>query len=491
MANDESIAASVVLPAAWAEGDFVRGIGQITRRLGGAVEPWSYEQAYADARRTLIFPPEAVRQFDLSHEEHRIQSIRKRVWMALPDSRALVDFDVALQLTPGGPFQNRRQSSAVALAGLTGTIGAGASLPVRLRSDELHVTRSLVTVGKPLAAHFAKETSAIRDGASMVGSGKITAVVEAPGVRVETDEDIRSEQLEGGRIHLASTNVAIQGGGSLRCHVLWSAGRSKGDRKRIRELRIHILRLHSIFELMRFLCSHAVVNSLSETRGTQAFDHLQRTLLSCVRIVRTQASPGDTAAGRVLDTAFFSENFVDRNLELMLARMLDAMRPRVRLEVEEFLESERQRAADNLAASELRERLGTGGIIVVQENYNDKSSKYSLGGSGNVFGAVGDNASVHGNVTGGAGNTLTIGGQAFVASELVAELQTLREALSSTPEAIDAMAPVQEAQDEAAKGNAVGVVAALKRAGKWALDVAERIAVPVATAAIKAAMGLP
>jgi hypothetical protein len=40
------------------------------------------------------------------------------------------------------------------------------------------------------------------------------------------------------------------------------------------------------------------------------------------------------------------------------------------------------------------------------------------------------------------------------------------------------------------KGTSVGAVAALK-AGKWALDVAERIGVPIATAAIKAAIGVP
>jgi hypothetical protein len=490
LAADHELASSVVLPAAWAQGDFVRGVGEVTRRLGGAVEPWAFESAYADARRMLSVSSEAVRRFNLGAGGHRIQSIRKRAWMALPASRALIDFDIALQLTSSGATGvHGRQEDATSLAGLADVIALGASLPVHLRSDPPAVTRSLLTLGKPLAAHFAQRTSAVSDGARLVSAGRITAVVEAPGINIHTDGAIRSEQLEGGRIRLASTNVAVPGGGSLRCHVLWSTTRSKGDRKRIRELRIHILRLHSIFELMRFLCSHIVIESMADVVGSIGFDQLQQTLLSCVRVVRTRQSPGDTGAGRVLDTAFFSKSFVDRDLELMLARALGAMRPKVRNEVEEFLASERRRAAYDLIASRQRERLEAETIIMVQGDYN-QGNKYVV--SGTVVGPVGDNATVQGNVIGDPGQTITIGCRTFASSDLASELQQLRVELSKSqpPDGVDVEVPLRDAEHEAARGNASGVVAALKKLGAWVIGVGERIGVPLATAAIQASIGL-
>jgi hypothetical protein len=76
--------------------------------------------------------------------------------------------------------------------------------------------------------------------------------------------------------------------------------------------------------------------------------------------------------------------------------------------------------------------------------------------------------------------------------DLRAELQTLRTALrkqSTTAEEDMTVAAVAEAEFAAAGGDESGVVAALRRAGRWALDAAKEIGLEVAKAAAQQAIG--
>ncbi len=76
---------------------------------------------------------------------------------------------------------------------------------------------------------------------------------------------------------------------------------------------------------------------------------------------------------------------------------------------------------------------------------------------------------------------------------LVAELGQLREAMraeAQSPEHDVALGAVASAQSAAENGDGPGALSHLKSAGKWALDVATKIGVNVATAAIKSATGI-
>ena len=59
---------------------------------------------------------------------------------------------------------------------------------------------------------------------------------------------------------------------------------------------------------------------------------------------------------------------------------------------------------------------------------------------------------------------------------------------ATDPDHYTALAEVKRAQLEAKTGNRSGVVAALKKAGKWVYDVAEKIGVDVVASLIKDAM---
>jgi hypothetical protein len=76
---------------------------------------------------------------------------------------------------------------------------------------------------------------------------------------------------------------------------------------------------------------------------------------------------------------------------------------------------------------------------------------------------------------------------------LSSELEELRKPLrakAETPEEDQAVAAVCEAQLEAKKGNAPGVLEKLSRDGKWALGIAEQIGVKLAVEALSKSLGI-
>jgi len=76
---------------------------------------------------------------------------------------------------------------------------------------------------------------------------------------------------------------------------------------------------------------------------------------------------------------------------------------------------------------------------------------------------------------------------------LAKELNTLRDELqksSKTAQDYSELDAIASAEIEAQKGDGRKALSALAKAGKWALSVAEKIGVGVATAAIKTACGL-
>lgn len=75
---------------------------------------------------------------------------------------------------------------------------------------------------------------------------------------------------------------------------------------------------------------------------------------------------------------------------------------------------------------------------------------------------------------------------------LVSELERLRSELKNQaiePEHDIAVGAVAAAEAEAKKGNGSKALEYLGQAGKWALDVAEQIGVPIAIEALKSSIG--
>ncbi|MBB3133627.1 hypothetical protein FHS26_001340 [Rhizobium pisi] len=105
-------------------------------------------------------------------------------------------------------------------------------------------------------------------------------------------------------------------------------------------------------------------------------------------------------------------------------------------------------------------------------------------------GAVGPNASAtHTTFNENYGTML----QGIEMAPLAEDLATLKQNMAgqaTTTEQFNAIAAVSAAEDAARSGDETTVVEKLKAAGTWALDVATKIGVAVATEAIKKASGL-
>lgn len=128
-------------------------------------------------------------------------------------------------------------------------------------------------------------------------------------------------------------------------------------------------------------------------------------------------------------------------------------------------------------------------VVVKVQGANKKSKVINIGSKGQI-GVVGENARI---------GTLTQK-QSLAAvrgvdlGALAPELATLRKALKDRSRNIEhdeAIGHVATAEKAAKKGDRAGVVAALKAAGKWVLNVAKDIGVPVAVEVLKRVSGIP
>lgn len=162
----------------------------------------------------------------------------------------------------------------------------------------------------------------------------------------------------------------------------------------------------------------------------------------------------------------------------------------VRLFEEDFIDLDQDSAAEEYAnqlaniSSSAGEYSDETRMMIIREL--TMGDKYTIGQAG----AVGPGSS-------SSGNTFNQIWQQYSGQidlpELARELEKLRTAMRSGAESAEhdvSIGAVATAQAAAENGDGPGALAHLETAGKWALDVATKIGVGVATAAIKSSMGM-
>lgn len=472
-ANQDRLSRSVVLPGSWATGTFVRGLGPVTARHTSPVEPWAYEGAYADLSRAVAFSGDSVAAFDREFPAHHIQRARKRAWMALHDSTALLDVDIALQLAASAEGRKHTYSRGLfSVQLLTQAVAMAASLEVRVETDEHSKMFRLLEVGKPLARRYDVQTSSTRTASSSTRAGRALAVLEAPGLAPDDLSEASVTGVDRAGVQLTSFTANVRGGGQLRTHLLWAPTPSAIQRRRIREIRIHLLRLHSTREFLRCLATSSNwADPLAGKRSKDGFQALQRTLLSCVRLAEGESRAGHHQPASVLEAAFPGERLFDDDLMVLLNRTLDAMRPKVRTEIDAYRQREQERL--DVVAAGGREK----GTTVNTFNIKAKT-----------IGLVGDQAQIERLEVKPRGDVITINGAEISRSRLQDEIDELRLAAAGRePEAEHRLAA---ASASLVKGSDSGVARHLRHAGRWAFNTATELGLNVASSAISHSMGL-
>jgi hypothetical protein len=275
--------------------------------------------------------------------------------------------------------------------------------------------------------------------------------------------------------------------------VIFSRDGSSTARRRVRELRVHVLRLHSIDQFLTGLTKEVWAGTRARssfaTTPSSAYDRLQRAIVSVLGTLRSARIAGIGPAPNLLSAAFLAHELIEDNgLQLLEQRLLAAARPDVLRKLRDLASTE----ADRRRLDEVL-NVGRDPVGVLTINGGVHVSSYNIQGSN--IGAVGDNASASDFVQGPTVNVIKVGGQDLDQLKLVAELGGLRAAISrgetgQEDSAGNAQAVLAEAETAARQGDGEKVKASLAKLGRWVLQLAQATGAGVATAAIAHALGV-
>lgn len=453
-------------PSVAPDKDFVRSFGTIRKRKLGGLPGWIGENALCEAGRALRFTE--IKNFEDSESTRnvRIALAFRRFYF---DGLAVGKFEVGLTTDARYTADlDRRETSGFLkhCLDLPVVIPALSNKAVSNELASAPVSTVLAQAGKPLGRFYAACTIEhpppieLKDWWVLPGAPLLFLIH-------------RSSE----RIHIPFFGRSVPHSDNLECDLsycevpyaginlrMWVMSLNRYTNYRdVRELRICLLRLHAEHEVMRLVLQNLIRNKIEVLPRSNQSNTLQFYLNSATRRVSKLSSQADD-----LSEGYLAE----------LAReSADLMNPGERDTLLASLKNinVRKNIFDKVADYARTE-------IYTKELYMD--SKYKI--TGGQQGSVGDNAEASNNTF----NQWNEAGGDLVG--LAKELATLRAELgrqAKEPEHFESAASIAKAEAAAEKGDGPTVFGHLKNAGKWALDVAKSIGVPVAIEALKKAVG--
>lgn len=448
--------------------DFVRSFGSIRKRRLGGLPGWVGESALCEAARALRFKGiKSYRDSETSLSVPLMLSFRRFYF----DGLAVGKFEVGISTFDDliQPF-NRKQTGnfiehCLNLPVSIPALSPKAVLP-NLAGNAVETVLGLV--GKPLSRFYDAASIShpppadLQDWWVLPGNPLLFLVH-------------RSWE----KIHIPFLGKSVPRSSSLDCDLfycevpykdrslrMWVMGLGDyTDYRDVRFLKICLLRLHAEHEAMRLILQNISTNKINIVPRSDESNTLQRYLNEATRRISRLSSQADSvASGDVAEFARESEDMVNPGERDALLATLENInvRKNVFYKVQDYVNAD---------------------IILKQEVYLD--SKYKI--TGGTQGAVGDNAQASNNLF----NTWNQSGGDL--RELAQQLALLRAELGKRaqgPEQFESATAIAKAAAAAEKGDGPGVFDHLRNAGKWALETATSIGVPVAIQALKSAIGI-
>jgi hypothetical protein len=351
-----AIASSVRVPRQWNERDFVRGFGPIKPRPNTNLGFWAFEGAYADASRAIAITEKDFRSLDKSLGEFSLAALNRRMWHALPHSDALIDIDIAAQVVPRADHRSLypKDQRSIGLSQVSQHVANLGAARFRIGPAAKKVSGSLAhpSYSRALAEYYNRATfsGSSDDLPELVRHGQLAVVVEAPGFQTVRDLHTQTESASYNDITLDTYQVRVNDQFTTRIFVLSSKSVGKTARRRIRELRMNLMRLHSLHELLyRLGTTLSRSPSALATTESNEYDNLQDTLLTAVREVQRVSYGAQPHQADLIAAAFDAYSYVaSGNLTTVMHRTLGSARPKLRTAVEtlQALEAERHRDHD-------------------------------------------------------------------------------------------------------------------------------------------------
>jgi hypothetical protein len=445
--------------------DFVRSFGSIRKRKLGGLPGWVGETAICEATRALRFAL-ITHYRDPYQLSLGVKVVFRRFYF---DGLAVGKFELGLSTDNHGSISLSRKQTGEFIdhcLSLPVTVPALTDKAVIPSLARAAIQTELGRAGKPLAGFYAAcsvshpPPAQLTDWWVLPGQPLLVVIHDSSekihipylGKSVPRSEFLNAD--------LSSYEVPYQGK-KLRMWVIGLAERT--NYRDVRALKICLLRLHAEHESLRVILQNISTNRIAVRPRSAESNTLQRYLNEATRkISRLSLEADDLAEGDLAELARESEDMVnpgDRDALLTSLRNLD-IRKNIFSKVENYVKTE----------------------INVKEMYME--SKYKI--TGGTQGAIGDNAQASNNTF----NTWHQSGGDLKA--LAGELAQLRAELgkqAKSPEEFESATAIAKAEAAAQNGEGSSVFEHLKSAGKWALETATSIGIPVAIQAIKAALG--
>jgi hypothetical protein len=461
-------AAKPAWPAAQAGVDFVHGVGGVKERRRGGMAGWIGEDVHCEAAGCVRFAAGLPRTL-------RIPARRRG------DAPAIIHSEVAFRrfysdglslgkIEVGFSFPRRGNAALPAVdwhALLAKITGSPLGIPL---AGGVHAT-TLDRAGPPLAARLQRATTTrqsphVSDTAAWLIAGRPVLCIEACAEELPTPWPFvhRTTPINRGPHELIVSSYQPPLGPAWPLYVLRLSNDAfpRTDLPRARAVRIALLRLHAQHECIRIVLESIATNRLVVPRRSPISDAVQQYLIDALQKLEGAADAAipflDPQALPDVRRALYSLSVTQSATLIQAIRALD-IRRQILTRVTTYIEN----------------------CTITMDTYNI---------SGGQQGAVGPHANVSGNTFTQVHPTLAPAELA----QLATELEQLRVALLSrakTAEETLAAGKVAEAQIAAKDADSNKVVAALKSAGKFALDVAKDIGVSVAAEVIKRALHLP
>lgn len=464
--NSANLLGRPTWPAVSPDIDFVRSFGSIRKRRLGGLSGWIGETALCEASRALRFPRITNYKHSDSNLSLAIKMVFRRFYF---DGLAVGKFEVGFS-TEDLQYErlDRKHTEdfiahCLNLSVIVPALSQKAVVPTLVRGA---VETDLGRAGKPLASFYAAASvshpppAEINDWWVLSGTPVLFLVHDSSEkihIPFLGKSIPRSELLNA---DLSSYEVPYDG----KKIKMWVMGLGEHTNYRdVRALKICLLRLHAEHEAMRLILQNISTNKIVLTPRSAESNTLQRYLNEATRkISRLSSEADDLAEGDLAELARESEDAVnpgDRDALLTTLKNLD-VRKNIFSKVESYVNAD----------------------IYVGELYME--SKYKI--TGGTQGAVGDNAQASNNTF----NTWNqSGGDLKTLASQLAQLRAELGKQAKSPEEFESAAAIAKAETAAQKGDGSSVFEHLKSAGKWALETATSIGIPVAIQAIKTALG--
>lgn len=306
--------------------DFIRAFGPLRRRRRGGVSSWPGEELYADARRALRYADRA--DGEESEDDWWTQSRKQSAFRRLlSDGTATTRVEAGIAVDLLDP---RREPSAKEVA--LRVLGISSRVP---NTEGGFVQSSLGSAGTPLAKHFLRSTTAVKSQVDAVPSwwcrtGPPAVLIEAPDLEPPRHAVAPVAGLESQGVRLYHWYENHEGSEV----DVWLMDNSEAGYGVARRVRIHILRLHAEWQVLRAILGLLAQEKFAVVPRTDHSDRLQMYLNQKTHLIERRRLDG-MPQSELLAAAYRTDELSHEGERASLRAALEKIRPNLRRKLEE------------------------------------------------------------------------------------------------------------------------------------------------------------